>query len=516
MTKMKKHSTPDSIRLIFRSLTLTVATAMSMTLTTSCFDDDTTEGTRPLSEISITQGTILETYDLEKNDTLIIAPKVTQTNKQKPLSYTWEIDLEEYSHDSVFNYVGKTLGTYNCRLIVENEDGKTFYPFTLNVNSPYEEGITIISEDNEGRSRLSFMLAANEDSIGFTKGDCFSINNPDMAFASHPADIVQSSGSVIIACKGKGEGDDVATIYYLNEKTFVVENYLTATEYSDFKPTKLGIPSQDASGVAYPVLCENGKVYEFSTTEGALAEPVKLTSTYAQSAVIYDQGTGYYYSLLFWDKEMGNLALIYNGYGPYYCSKTYLLTRDNCNSSTNYFYGRDFVTMTMVKRTSEQSKTDNAMTLVITKNGAIYHRTLLFTSFWMYDSETLETTLYDNGGAKTCGFGNINIDDTTPCIANQTYYSFLFANGNKVMRWNYTSSQYLSNADVLQTVGSDNAVITGFELSQDHKRTYVAFYEPEQTGLNGSVWVIDTDKGTVLKKYDNVCYKPVKIMYKKK
>ena len=70
---------------------------------------------------------------------------------------------------------------------------------------------------------------------------------------------------------------------------------------------------------------------------------------------------------------------------------------------------------------------------------------------------------------------------------------------------------------MLLNVGSDDAVITSFEISADHKNTYVAFYEPNQEGLNGSVWMFDTDNGTVLEKYDNVCYQPVKsevgIMY---
>lgn len=90
----------------------------------------------------------------------------------------------------------------------------------------------------------------------------------------------------------------------------------------------------------------------------------------------------------------------------------------------------------------------------------------------------------------------------------------LYGKGNKVVRWYY--DQDMTKADVLLTVGSSEAVITGFELSEDHKKTYVAFYEPKQEGLNGSVWVFDTDKGTVLDRYDNVCYQPVKIMYKKK
>ena len=54
----------------------------------------------------------------------------------------------------------------------------------------------------------------------------------------------------------------------------------------------------------------------------------------------------------------------------------------------------------------------------------------------------------------------------------------------------------------------------GFEISDDHLRTYVTFYEPKQEGLNGSVWIFDTDKGSVLEKYDNICYRPVKMIYK--
>ena len=53
-------------------------------------------------------------------------------------------------------------------------------------------------------------------------------------------------------------------------------------------------------------------------------------------------------------------------------------------------------------------------------------------------------------------------------------------------------------------------------MSADHKVTYVSFYEPNATGKNGSVWAFDTDKGTVLKKYENICYRPVKMIYKKK
>lgn len=171
----------------------------------------------------------------------------------------------------------------------------------MNVNSPYEEGIAVLSQDADGKSMLSFMLTPTESGAErhFTSDDCFAVNNEDTRFASNAIDMVQSSGSLIIACQGaegwqsdpqKGRGSDVPTIYYLNEKTLVAENILTVSEYDDFKPTRLIIPSVGAEGVAYPILCENGSVYEFSTTEGAISKPTKLQSKYAQTCTVHDDG----------------------------------------------------------------------------------------------------------------------------------------------------------------------------------------------------------------------------------
>ena len=490
----------------------------SLFLLTSCFDDDTTLGTGTISEITIDSTSIAEVYNIDKNETLVINPVVSQTNPDKPLSYTWEMELEAVAHDSQFTFVGKELGSYNCRLIVENSDGKAFFAFKLHVNSPYEEGITVLSHDAQGRGHLAFMLTPPDGSepTGFLQQECFTVNNPDMQMTSYPADMLQSGGNLIIACRGSEETGEPGAIYYMNEKTFVVENDLSAPEYPDFRPTRMAIPSVSSSGLAYPILCENGNCYEFSITEGALAKPTKMRYNYAQTMAIHDGGAAGNYNLLFWDKEVGGLSVIMGGYGPYYCSKTYLLQREACKGSDNYFNGRSIVKMELVRLTAEQKKTERPLLLVITTVGGMFQKTLLGTSFWEHNFETMENVLVDNGGSKMCGIGAAPLTETTPCVANHTYYSMLFADGNKVRRWNYTSSQMITQADVLQTIGSSKAVITGLEMSADHTLTYVAFYEPEQSGLNGSVWVIDTDKGDILKKYDNVCYKPVKIMYKKK
>ena len=383
--------------------------------------------------------------------------------------------------------------------------------------SPYEEGITILSKDSEGRPYLAFLPKTLDGSTPeFFDYDCLTTNNSDTHFASNPSDLVQSAGTLIFCCQGNGTDSDVPTIYYLNEKTLVVENMLRVTEYPDFQPTILGIPSMDASGVAYPILCANGKTYEFSTTEGAIVKPTKLQYTYAQDMIVRDNGSGWNYELLVWDKEIGGLAQIYNGYGPYYCSKNYHQTRATCTGTNNYFDGRKFCKMTYIRMTPEQASTNDHQCLVITNNGMLVQKTILSSSFWTYNFDTSETVRSDNGGSTIACVGQSPVTETTPTIANRTYFSLLFGDGNKVRRWNYTTSQLLSDAGILQTVGTDDAVITGFEMSADHKRTYVAFYEPKQTGRNGSMWVIDTDKGDIIEKYDNICHMPVKIIYKKK
>lgn len=498
--------------------------ALLATSLTSCFEDETTMGTGAISEILIDSTSIQKVYNINKNETLIITPVISQTNKEKDVTYTWEINLETYSHDQEFVYEGKELGSYLCRLIVENSDGKSFFPFELHVNSPYEEGITLISKDADGNSMLSFMLtpADGSEPTGFIAGDQFRTNNTDITFAANPADMVQSSGSLIVACQGTEDGTSPATIYYLNEKTFVVENVITAPEFPDFKPTLLGIPSQGYQGISYPVLCEGGNVYEFSPTEGALIKPVKMPYTYAQTTINYDEGSASSYNLIFWDKAINALCLIYNGY-QYYCGRPYHTERDSIinNPAVNFFNGQQIRKMVLIEQ--KKGSIGRPKILVITNNMAgLYYRALISVDFWEWDSEKNEAVLKfesnQSQGYDMCGFGALSLTETTPCVANDTYHTLLYAEKNKIKQWyfRYQPLPHITAAKDFQTIGSESAIITSIILSEDHSHTYVAFYEPDQPGLNGSVWVIDTDKGTVLKQYNNICYQPVKIMYKKK
>ena len=495
---------------IFKYIIPVIATL----LFASCFGDKSTYPTQPISHITIESG-IDSVYNINKNDTLKISPVISQTIPGTKLIYTWEIELKEHSYDSEFFYIGNKLGKYSCRLIVENEYGKTFFPFMLYVNSPYEEGITILSKDKDGTPMLSFMSTpmTEDEKPQFKDEDCFSVNNKDMEFALNPTDLVQTTGSVIISCKG--DENEPAAVYFLNDKTFVVENYIISTEYDDFRPTKLLIPSQSVVGITYPVITESGKVYDLPTYDAILQPSTKFFSTYSQSSFLVDEPGGYI-DILMWDKDMNGMSLLYNGYGPFYFGSKYLMLRDDEEfDKANYFGAvQEFVAATYIHRTKEQINKSEREMLVLAVSDDILQKLVIATFPWeSVENKPGEYVIMDNGGFKLAGT-KAPLNENTPCIANKTYTSLLFADGNKVRRWYYTKTSHINKAETLLTVGSADAIITGFSISNDHLKTYVTFYEPNQEGKNGSVWVFDTDKGTILEKYDNVCYQPVKMIYK--
>ena len=501
---------------------LTIATFVLV----SCFEDESTDATNPIAEITIDESSMQKVYNIDQNDSLIIKPIVTQSEeKQLPLSYAWELNQEIVSVEKDFRYKGNILGTYNGRLIVSNEDGKAFYTFTLNVNSPYEYGILVLSKDAEERPHIAFMQEpmTEGEERKFYDENCLEKNNEEQFFASNPSDIIQTTGTLIFACQGKdGDAEDGAAIYFLNEKTFVIENIVESKEYPTFKPSRLLTPQGSYDGSAYPVLSADGKMYSLPTYNAVLQPSHKLTSTYAQAG--FAVGDAVYNDIIVWDKEVNGLVCLYNSYGPYYCGNKYLLQRDSL--STDDYYTKNFSklkglrTLVYINKTKEQLSKSRQELLAIVDGANMKQKVVLSTFFWrQVEGKIGEYEVLDHGKGfqKAASKSYSKINDKTPCIANATYETMLFAIGNKVMKWYYfKDNSLLENAEELLTVGTDNAIITSFTISEDHKKTYVAFYEPTQEGKNGSIWVFDTNSGEVLEKYNNVCYQPVKVIYKKK
>lgn len=498
-----------------------VATVLAI-LMVSCIKDDSSLGGKPISIIEITD--ISEVYNTEKGDILTITPSITQSIAGKELSYAWEINQQIYSNDKILTYSCDDLGTFNARLIVTNEDGSEFVPFTINVNSPYEEGILIISHNEEGKSMISFMRT-NPDTGEFTQfleEDCFALNNPEVNLSSNISDVTQSNNAVIFTCKGDGTAQNPSMIYYINDKTFEVENIVNTSEFPDFKPIKMHVCSKGIGGTSYPILTENGEVYEFASTEGTVIKSVsKLPYVYHKSTVFHDSGTGYQYSIIFWDIEKEIPLQIMTGYGPYYCINEYAdaKNRDNVNAQSNVFVGQNLVKMFLPKLSKAQMLTQSPELVIIStsKNTGMLHRTIMPVDFWTTNKNDYTVSLIINEKLKIIGFGGVSLlKEDSPIVASNLFKAAYIGDTNKLYRWYYTSSNMITAGDTpFATIGSETTIITSVELSNDQKQIYLTAYDTALSGKNGSFYILDTETGEILQEYPNIAYKPIKLIYKK-
>ena len=73
-----------------KNITTILFAALAACMLTACFSDDTTNGDRPLCEITIDEASVKTVYNIYKNETLTITPVCSQTNGNLPLTYTWD------------------------------------------------------------------------------------------------------------------------------------------------------------------------------------------------------------------------------------------------------------------------------------------------------------------------------------------------------------------------------------------------------------------------------------------
>ena len=212
---------------------------LCLPLFAGCFEDETTVDTVRISEISIDTLKMQKVYNIDQNEELLIPTEglVSQSERQLPLTYEWEVNYKFYSDSSALRFTGNELGAFPARLKISNEHGSSFYEFTLNINSAYEKGIAILSDNSEGEPLLSIMRELSDREIAegkkrFFTTNCLAVNNPGVEFPRQPTDFRQRDKQLFISFKDK------PSVYALNSKMLNVENIITDGN-PDFIPERL-------------------------------------------------------------------------------------------------------------------------------------------------------------------------------------------------------------------------------------------------------------------------------------
>lgn len=156
-----------------RSITYILILLAFLGLGQSCIDDDSVGMVRDLSIINIQ--TVQDTFYVNFGEESTLPVTVTQTGSGN-LTYEWgwgDVDsqgtikdsLKVISTEPVLHYTFRKLGQFKVRLRVTNEDGSSFYYFELYVRSPFQEGILVLSEDENKLGRTSFLRVKHPDEV---------------------------------------------------------------------------------------------------------------------------------------------------------------------------------------------------------------------------------------------------------------------------------------------------------------------------------------------------------------
>ncbi len=463
---------------------------------TACFDDDTTLDTVRISEINIDTLKLLKTYNIDQNETLRISIEdiVSESEAQLPLQYEWEVNYKLYSEEANLEYVGEKIGSFPARLKVSNEHGSSFYEFTINVNSAYQTGIAILSENHEGEPMFSFMreLSDTEQATGKKRifiNNCLEVNNPGHIFPKNPTDFGIRKDQLFICFKNS------PAIYMLNNSLLNIENIITDTDV-EFIPEKLFMLNSEARNAT--ILTPNGKVFDLGSIEGIIKSHTTFTSTYAPD-MGFIVSTGYQEATVLWDTQLPAIVHLLGGY----------LFRNTVQE------GIDFTGHTPVA----MYKKNNEYFTVLTRKGDKFAKTTIANT-WQIDDGYDENYQLINprfGLAEklVSVSGTPNFTNKTPYVSSPKYQCLYYAIDNKIYRWFFNNNTFPTTP--WRTLNEiDGAEITAISISKDEEQLYVGVNDKSKSEFSGSFYFLnsDTGKNEGDSPYLNIAHKPIRIMYK--
>lgn len=446
----------------------------------ACYKDNTSTGGNAISDIEVSFGEFdgKETIHIDRNEILEIDPEITQSTREKELTYEWEVNYELYSNEKKFVFTGEALGRFPVRLKVSNEDGSTFKEFILRVNSPYEEGLVVLGQDSD-KGVVSFIRRhAGQDFVQTpveeVEYDVYSLNNEDLALSESVTDIVKSNERVYVSTSEPGR------VHLLNHLTFQEEAVVEAPEFPDFKPFRMNIPEGNSRESL--VLTTEGKLFNLSTFENLVLRNNAFGSDVDLAPKTQVIGTINFTMNYFWDKA---------------ASRLWNLWYVNSNSK-DYFQGQEIVQFF--------ATVEKSYVLTKDKGTNTYRRTVFGPYIQEYMADPLAVLEEQEFTVENTA---LNIDAIT--LLDESYFQLVYAGGRDIYKWHYSGTVIDSDPYITIDIPGE---ITALAKNPKNKELYVGVYDATAGGNKGSVLVYDIDNGRKLGAFEGVSGKPLKMIYK--
>ncbi len=451
----------------------------------ACLDDSSSLGDRELSEITISAP--YDTLTAYFGEEFVVSHlSVEQSGEELPLAYEWSYgtlnadedgmasypikdSLHIVSHDPELKYAFRELGTFGLRLRVDNGETIQYKYFVIQVDTEFSEGITILSRDEDGKGRISFMRTLTKEEINTGKvpvfrTDIMELINPGTKMED-VTDMVQVNNRLLV-CSG-----DAGRIYNMDSRTFDVEGM---TSFKELYPgcAFVKFAGVSANNNIYLVSRDRrGYVYDYVLDELMLTEYFKDLDVDAAVSV---------------DRPV---------FVNYETSEFYSLSLGGVNSSLNRYVDFNIWGICAVGSSVYVMATYKVMPSYIYLSQTTFslgNPTIL----QFYDSPVSLKVNRNSllAGSKSCS-----------CL----YYTC----EDGIYYWDL--KKQLSTTPVISIpVGME---ITSLSMNPDGTLLYVGLYEKEGTeALKGHLYVYDVKTSVLVNQCHNIADKPIAIVYKER
>jgi hypothetical protein len=459
---------------------------LSTLILTSCIKDDSTAGVNPISVISSTQQ-IDTLFSVDRWDTLhIAAPAVTQTNTEKPLSYSWEIGHKVVSTDKDLTYVCKDFGKFAGRLKITNEDCIYYQHFNLDVRYSYLQGLYILAS-YQGKSILSYCpenVKGKRDEL-----DVYAKNNPDLPLGTEPKAIYfdnESSDGILFLSTA-----NPSALYRLNANMMVAKDKISTEEpvtlirdnYGSSLGIRIMLGNRTATIDNSSSLITNNLQQDLESTFG--------TVSLANVIQFWYRPDGSYLTGEWYFDNANSRMLIYSSYRSPRMSE---------------LFAGQFTGMKLIGAGAADNDKDIVAVLKTPTGG--YSCCWFYPGYYRTRGYTAPEMRYmgnipDNSGMKD------NSIITTASIRNIMYYS----SGNNVYAYSVLSKGNFPTSPLF-SCGKSTEEIASMFVNTTNDRLYVGTNDSASSDLKGSIYCFDINTNKLLWSKSHITGKIVNMAYK--
>lgn len=416
--------------------------------------------------------------------------------------------MEVISTSRTIDYTFSKVGSFLLRLRVDNGESIEFKYFTLNVNSGYDEGIAILSNDENGNGSLTFVktLTAEETAKGEQQvfNNIFSVdgkvlkNGTSLYISDNTYSGITYSGFLIAT------NDEDGTIYHMDCKTF--ELYMTAkmkdtgTYCAEFG----GEYAEDKASFGCFFRSADGRLFRYDMNGGFVSE---ITDAPFKIDRIFDGTT------------KSTAATAKSTRYPLFYDQNTIGIRKSASAGirTNAEEGWEIVNVGV------QRVSSNAYIHVLfrSKSDPTSYKTKVTSSSltqWATKTEEIDGESVKTDVEYPFTTSNLQMDSHSKILGNRISSDVYYTYDNAIYRWSLTSAPGSKPAIKLPAGEQIRDIATNFKgrkASDGEDKLYVVTYNPSRSGEHkGSLYVYRYSDDTLTASYEGICDDPACVIYK--